>query len=182
MSGKLLRPEEVEAPPLNYTSSLPWYGVTAGTVLGGLGGEALASKLNPKYRLAGTLLGSMAGTGAGLHGGEAVGRLLDAREARQKVAEEQKQKEEEEGRLSKVLKVMGKQFLGFSGGALTGAALGVGGPLAYKAITGKSVPLKYLIGIPAVLGTAMHLARPIAHAFQKEELDRALENPSQQTG
>jgi hypothetical protein len=111
----------------------------------------------------------------GLHGGDAIGRVLDAREAQKKTAEVQQQKKDEESHLTRVLKVMGRQLAGWGGGALAGAALGVGGPLAYKAITGKQLPLKYLIGIPAVLGTALNVVHPIAKAYEKEELDRALE-------
>jgi hypothetical protein len=53
---------------------LPWYGVTAGSILGGAAGSKLVPK---KYQLLGTLGGGLLGTAAGLHGGEALGKRLD---------------------------------------------------------------------------------------------------------
>jgi hypothetical protein len=63
--------------------NLPWYGVTAGSVLGGAAGAHLVPK---KYQLLGTLGGGLLGTAVGLHGGEALGRKIDL--AREKTAEE----------------------------------------------------------------------------------------------
>lgn len=66
---------------------LPWYGVTAGGILGGAAGAKLMPK---KYQLLGTLGGGLLGTAAGLHGGEAIGKKLDERMAKSAAAEEYK--------------------------------------------------------------------------------------------
>jgi hypothetical protein len=52
----------------------PWYTTAAGATIGG---GLLKRVLPPKYKPLGLVGGTLAGVGAGLHGGEAIGRHID---------------------------------------------------------------------------------------------------------
>ncbi len=79
----------VQAAQGSMSKYLPWYSSAAG----GMTGAHLAGKVVPKkYKFLGQLAGTLLGTGAGLHTGEAVGKALDKRKAAMNV----KQAEAEE--------------------------------------------------------------------------------------
>jgi hypothetical protein len=138
---------------------LPWYG---STTLGGLGAAA-AQSLTKKHKLPAAIAGSLAGTVAGVHGGEALGRRLDRlRRLKEKTGEEKT-----------VPRIMGEGLLGFGAGALTGYGAG---RLLEKGIrgVGKS-PLPIL---PRVLGTAGAvggMSYPLWKAYEQDAIRRALE-------
>jgi len=148
------------AAPGSAQPKLPWYTTAVGGLAGAAGGKALSAKFLPKgLRTVGHVGGLLAGTAAGLEGGEAVGRYLDKR----KVAAE---------KVKGPLRTLGDGLVGITVGAGAGYLVGMGANAALKAITGKSVsPSLAYQALPA-LGAASGLAMQY---FQNKAADKMRE-------
>ena len=175
---RVLRPDEVQKVAAGTVEAyMPWYTAALGGAGGGLAGQHLAK--GTRYEIPALLAGTLLGTAAGVHGGEAVGRAVDERvKGRLKTAaEEQSDKE----RLKRVLKVMGTSAAGTALGTLAGAGAGFGGAALYNRLAKRPVPLRYVVGAPALIGAGLGLAVPIKRAIEKREMDRAIQGESDKT-
>ncbi len=129
------------------------------SAVGGYLGSRVKNVLPKNMQTAGATLGTIVGTGMGLHGGEAVGKKLDHKKT--------KTAAEEEGAAASVL---GKSLLGFG----AGTALGYAGLKGFDALAGKPV-----VSSPAaraalpVIGGALGMAYPHLHSMTVEKMRRA---------
>jgi hypothetical protein len=165
---KLAQASEQAPDPGPYQTYLPWYGAA----LSGAGAHELARRVLPqKYRAAGSIGSALVGTGAGVHGGEALGKLIDKLKAKKEKTAEKKDR----GSVGRMLRVVGQGAGGLATGILAGYGAGHGiQHLVERA--GRKIPKSALLtyGIPAA-GGGMGLAHSIWKAREAEELRRAIE-------
>lgn len=153
---------------------LPWYGAAG---LGTLGQHAGYKFAPPKLKMIGGVAGALAGTGLGVHAGEAVGRAMDKRAA------EMPQPQPQAPDYNKTLRRIAMRQAGTTVkeiGAVTlplAAGMGAGfGIQKYMERTGRSAApvakkLLTLSAVPAV-GLTVGAAYRAAKHLKEQEFDR----------
>ena len=145
-----------------FESKLPWYSTAAGGLLGTAAGGSLVPQ---KYKLLGQLGGALAGTGAGLEGGERIGRWLDRQKARRTPPEDQQKTAEEKKpeKKSGPGRVLGASLLGMGAGMGAGYLIPKGIDAALVAAGKQPIMPSTASGLGTFAGGALGLAAPLLH-------------------
>jgi hypothetical protein len=158
-----------QAVPGKVEKYLPWYGA-AGL---GMAGHELGKLAPKKYQMLGRIGGTLLGTGLGVHGGEAAGRLLD----KPKTAAEVQKKSP----VSEIAKTLGLATLGGATGMAAGYGAGHLVDYAMKKTTGQGVPTGKLRAVAPLLGLGTGTAYALLEHAKQKKIRNALESARSKT-